>query len=99
MPDKITEQQAVKIAEWVGAEVKGVNGKFIRVGEEMITVQEWLSSPEGEVAMMNRVDKDRWIQKHSSYTYTIGLQAEVYGTSRNHALQLSILEMLGRKGE
>ena len=105
MPDEITEQQAVKIAEWTGAEVKGVNGNFIKVGLGMIRVQDWISSPQGEVAMM-----DRAIIEGNTITFwpcepdLIGceiietsLSKEHFSKTRNQSLQLAILEMLGRK--
>lgn len=108
MPDEITEQQAVKIAEWAGVEVKGVNGNFIRVGLGMIKVQDWLSSPEGEVAMMDKLNgvMSKCIEfihfttgiykvKISPYFMEIAGEAP----TRSQALQLAILKMMGKEGE
>jgi len=98
---KITHLQVLRIAKWLGNKYPGsANG-----------VDCWLSSPEGEVAMLDKLgDKtngivfnkiQRW---HVSFPdlrsdYEVGEDITFSGAheNRSQALQLAILEMLGKE--
>ena len=57
------EQDAVKIAEWLNIEVDWVNDrpKILGLSGRWFLL-EWLSSPEGEVAMMDKLQDNYFIR-------------------------------------
>ena len=101
MPNEITLIQQAKIMKWLGIPFKNVD-------------EDYLSSPEGEVAMMDTLcpysavffdvefssGPDKYEVEIQPFTDVVG--ADNYfgkALTRNQALQLAILEMLGKEGE
>ena len=88
--DGITLVQIVRILKWLGVSSKTVD-------------EDWLSSPQGEVAMMDKLRElnlDTSIcNRIVSVTVHVDISYHGMSTTRNQALQLAILEMLGKEGE
>lgn len=116
--ETITQEQAVKIAEWLGGLYsrptwlkRWINGE--RREKENEIAQFWLSSSDGSEAMMDKLLSDKFLIFFEDSRETPGLieiELERDGTrgpkciivelkapTRNAALKLAILEMLGGK--
>ena len=115
MPNEITqEQDAVKIAEWLGIDMPEpgywkIDGKqmlysyknLLTCVENILGFSRWLTSPGGEVAMMDKAIKEwgyvqfDWNGKGLFFCQTGKIVKSA--PTRNAALQLAILEMLEGK--
>lgn len=107
--DKTPEEKAVMIAEF--AVRNPHEGELIVSGGGWTTCKKWLSSPEGEVAMMDRLWEERILPKywHSGQDGSVmSCQLNNNGwrtprvnvtskfcKTRNAALQEAIMEMIG----
>lgn len=106
----ITQEQAVKIAEWLGfrdAERCGHLFHEVHGPKKPDLFPAWLSSPEGEVAMMDKLEElgeDIFNEGALGDSRVVSIQVSGDGTgtsmlfgdspTRNEALQLAILEMI-----
>ena len=109
MPNEINQEQAVKIAEWIGARVKGNHWRF--KGKKWDSAESVIGSDSGEVAMILKILEVASIHievhefdpnlfdLHTEHfdKRKFNLDAEIIGKPLNIALQLAILAMLKGK--
>lgn len=109
MSNEITQEQVVKIVEWLGAVYSSTSKSIMHhkdwdLGKDYYQIYHWLSSPKGEVAMMDKLEKTHqifWDSQRGRLDIIpyeqkdeMDFICKARQDTRNQALKLAILEML-----